>query len=69
MTTVQIFTQLRERVAATDRSLLYLARKSGVPYHRLYRFHVEQASLPMEDAEKLHIYLTGKTFIVPSDDL
>lgn len=68
MNTDHIFSKLHEHIDAADRSLRYIAIRSGVPYHRLYRFHIVQAPLPMADAEALYTYLTGKSFITTSDE-
>lgn len=64
-----VFGRLRELLKATDLNLKQLAARCEIPYDRIRRFANAEKSLSLEDAEKLHVELTGKTFIVPINDL
>jgi hypothetical protein len=64
-----IFGRLRELIEATDLNLSQISGRTKIPLNKLWRFKCKEKSLSMEDAEKLHIELTGKTFIAAPDDL
>jgi hypothetical protein len=64
-----IFGRLRELIGATDLNLSQISGRTKIPLNKLWRFKCKEKSLSMEDAEKLHIELTGKTFIAAPDDL
>lgn len=64
-----VFGKLRQLMEATDLNLKQLAARCEIPYDRVRRFANAEKSLSLEDAEKLHIELTGKSFIAPTDDL
>ena len=66
---LHVFGRLRELLDATDLNLRQLSRRTGVSYDKLWRFSRHEKSLSLEDAELLHIELTGKTFIAPTDAL
>lgn len=59
--------RLREKLAVhmknEKRSLAFIAETSNIEYFRLWRFHNGRYDLTLLDADKLHIFLTGKTFI------
>lgn len=63
-----VFGRLRELLGATDLNLKQLSRRTGVPYNKIWRFSQREKSLSLEDAEALHIELTGETFIASSTD-
>lgn len=67
-----VFGRLREILAdprQNDLNLRQLSGRTGISYDKLRRFANAEKSLSMEDAEVLHIELTGKTFIVSADEL
>lgn len=67
-----VFGRLREILADPKRNDLNLRQLSGrtkISYDKLRRFANAEKSLSMEDAEILHIELTGKTFIAPLNDI
>lgn len=64
-----IFGRLRDLIDATDLNLSQISGRTKIPLNKLWRFKCREKSLSMEDAEKLHIELTGKTFIATPDDL
>lgn len=64
-----VFHRLRDLISATDLNLSQLSRRTGVPYAKLRRFVKKKKSLSLEDAEALHLELTGTTFITTPDDL
>lgn len=64
-----IFGRLRELIDATDLNLSQISGRTKIPLNKLWRFKCREKSLSLEDAEKLHIELTGKTFIAAPDDL
>jgi hypothetical protein len=64
-----IFGRLRELIDATDLNLSQISGRAKIPLNKLWRFKCREKSLSMEDAEKLHIELTGKTFIAAPDDI
>lgn len=61
----QIFQRIREELDKSELSLLKLAAKADVNYHRLYRFRNGASKLTLEDAEKMYVMLTGSSFIAP----
>jgi hypothetical protein len=63
MQTDQLFTLLRESIEERGMPLAELARRTQIPYNRIYNFQVNAKPLRMEDAEALHVFLTGKNFI------
>lgn len=63
MNAPELFECLRELLGKDDRSLARIAKRSKVSYNKIYRFHVGTGSLSLEDAETLHVFLTGKSFI------
>jgi hypothetical protein len=71
MSATEIFTRLREEIKSSERTLHWLSQKTEVPYHRLYRFWTLGTELSIDDADRLLVYLTGKSFIAlpESDDL
>lgn len=70
MNAADIFARLRSEIEKSDLYLSQIARKAEVNYHRLYRFWNNEAELTIDDANKLYITLTGKSFIaVPDNDL
>jgi hypothetical protein len=64
-----IFGRLRELIEATDLNLSQISNRTKIPLNKLWRFKCREKALSMEDAERLHIELTGKTFIALPDDL
>ena len=64
-----VFGRLRELLEATDLNLSQLSRRTKVSYDKLRRFSKHEKSLSLEDAELLHIELTGKSFIAPDNDI
>lgn len=68
MSATEIFSRLREKIEVSDLHLAQIARRSEVPYHRLYRFWTLGTELPIDDANRLFVVLTGKSFITLPDD-
>jgi len=64
-----IFDQLRAFIQAEGLNLSFVAGKTEIPYHTLYRFKNNEKSLTMEQAECLYLHFTNKTFIIATDDL
>lgn len=64
-----IFGRLRVLIDETDLNLSQISGRTKIPLNKLWRFKNREKSLSMEDAEKLHIELTGKTFIAAPDAL
>jgi hypothetical protein len=64
-----IFDRLRELIDATDLNLSQISARTKIPLNKLWRFKSKEKSLSLADAEKLHIELTGKTFIATPDVL
>lgn len=64
-----LFPRLRESLIdykrREKRSILYIADKTGIDYHRLWRFFKGYSDLALLDADTLHFFLTGRTLIAP----
>ncbi len=59
----QLLVNLRELISDPTVNLLALARTIEVSYDKLRRLKLNGHPLSLEDTEKLHFHLTGKTFI------
>ena len=58
-----LLTTLRQAINDRGMPLAKLSEKTGVSYFKIYRFFTSNRSLSLEDADKLHVFLTGKSFI------
>lgn len=64
-----LLTTLRQAIDDRGMPLAKLSEKTGVSYFKIYRFFTSNRSLSLEDADKLHVFLTGKSFIqLPAAD-
>ena len=59
----QLLATLREQISNPTVNLSALAREADVNYYNLRSLKLEGRPLSIEDAEKVAIALTGKTFI------
>ena len=64
-----VFDQLRAFIQTEGLNLTFVAGKTKISYHKLWRFKQNEKSLTMEEAERLYFHFTNKTFIIASDDL
>lgn len=58
-----LFKNLRELLEKTDLNIKQVANRAKVSYHKLRRFAHQGGQLSLVDAEKVHLELTGKSFI------
>lgn len=68
MSAIEIFARLREKIETSDLHLAQIAKRADIPYHKLYRFWTLGTELPIDDADRLFVVLTGKSFICLPDD-
>lgn len=60
---IRLLAILREEISRPTVNLSALARQADVHYYNLRSFKLEDRPLSLEEAEKIAIALTGKTFI------
>lgn len=63
MSADRIFETLRKLLDEDDRTLPKIAEKSKLPYHHLYRFRMGMRELSLDEAERLYVFFTGKSFV------